>query len=179
DSAVPVDEHTLFETGSLTKVFTNLLLAQLVDAGRIDLDAPIADYLPPGTILPQEGDRAITAFDLATHSAGLSGLPDDLAANGLENPYSGYGAEGLLAWLADYDLPRPIGERFEYSNAGTALLAQAIEQVSGEPYADLLQRNILDPLDMDETSLALTGTERPDMAQGHDAAREIVPYWDF
>lgn len=178
-SDVPVDEHTIFEAGSITKVFTNLLLAQLVEAGRIDLDAPIATYLPEGTILPREGGRAITAFDLATHSAGLSGLPEDLMARGLDNPYSGYGAEGLMAWLADYDLPRPIGESFEYSNAGTALLAQVIEQVSGEPYADLLQRNILDPLDMDETSLALTGTERPDMAQGHDAAREIVPYWDF
>src|SRR5690606_18943074 len=179
DSAVPVDEHTLFETGSLTKVFTNLLLAQLVDAGRIDLDAPIADYLPPGTILPQEGDRAITAFDLATHSAGLSGLPDDLAANGLENPYSGYGAEGLLAWLADYDLPRPIGESFEYSNAGTALLALAIEHVGNAHYAQLLEPQILAPLDMRESMLALTGAAQPAMASGHNAAGEIVPHWDF
>ena len=179
DGDVPVDEHTIFEAGSITKLFTNLLLAQLVDEGRIDLDAPIATYLPEGTELPREGDRAITAFDLATHSAGLSGLPEDLMARGLDNPYSGYGAEGLMAWLADYDLPRPIGESFEYSNAGTALLALAIEQVGGAPYAELLQERILDPLDMDETSLALTGTARPDMAQGHDAARDIAPYWDF
>lgn len=180
DSDVPVDEHTRFEAGSITKVFTNLLLAQLVEEGRIDLDAPIADYLPEGTILPEQGDRAITAFDLATHSAGLSGLPDDLMTRGLDNPYSGYGAEGLMAWLATYDLPRPIGESFEYSNAGTALLAQAIEAVSGADFADLVEDNILTPLGMDETSLALTGQAPPDnLASGHDGARQAVPHWDF
>lgn len=179
DSTIAVDEHTIFEAGSITKLFTNLLLAQLVNAGRIDLDAPITDYLPEGTILPQQGDRAITAFDLATHSAGLSGLPEDLQARGLDNPYSGYGAEGIFAWLASYDLPRPIGESFDYSNVGTALLAQAIEHVSGVDFADLLQRNILDPLGMTETSLALTGQPLPERASGHDAAGEIVPHWDF
>lgn len=179
DDRTPVDEHTLFEAGSITKVFTNLLLARLVEEGRIDLDAPIADYLPAGTQLPQgEEGQAITAFDLATHSAGLSGLPDDLLSRGLGNPYSGYGAEGLLAWLAQYDLPRPIGESFEYSNAGTALLGLAITH-SGQPYADLLDETILSPLGMTETSLALTGGPEIAMAQGHDGARTPVPAWDF
>lgn len=179
DSDVPVDEHTIFEAGSITKVFTNLLLAQLVNAGTIDLDAPITDYLPEGTAIPVEGDRAITAFDLATHSAGLSGLPEDLLPRGMENPYSGYGAEGLYDWLATYELPRPIGESFEYSNAGTALLALAIEHVSNADFAQLLDENILAPLEMTETSLAITGADLPDRASGHDAAREIVPHWDF
>ncbi len=179
DSTEPVTEHTVFEAGSITKLFTNLLLAQMVNDGRIDLDAPIADYLPEGTVLPSQGERSITAFDLATHSAGLSGLPEDLLGRGMDNPYSGYGAEGLMAWLASYQLPRPIGESFEYSNAGTALLAAAVEHVGGASYADLLESNILGPLGMDETSLALSGAEKPDMAIGHNAAREAVSHWDF
>lgn len=180
DDPRPLDEHTLFEAGSITKVFTSFLLAKLVEEGRIDLDAPIADYLPEGTQLPAgEDGRAITAFDLATHSSGLSGLPDDLLARGMANPYSGYGADGLLAWLADYGLDRPIGEKFDYSNAGIALLGLAIEHVTGRSYAELVQGDILDPLGMTETSLALTGGPDIAMAQGHDAARTPVPHWDF
>src|SRR5690606_36467888 len=127
------------EAGSISKVFTNLLLAQLVNEGRIDLDAPLTDYLPEGTVLPHWEERQITAFDLATHSSGLPALPQDMMERALDNPYSGYGAELLMTWLASYELTRPVGEEFEYSNAGTALLAQAIEHVSGEAYADLLQ----------------------------------------
>lgn len=179
DNDTPVDEHTLFEAGSITKVFTNLLLAQLVNEGRIDLDTPILDYLPEGTVLPETDDRAITAFDLATHSAGLSGLPDAVLAGGVDNPYSGVGDGILMDWLAGYRMPRQIGESFEYSNAGTALLALAIEHVSGTGYADLLTEKVLAPLGMSETHLALTGTALPEMASGHNAAREMVPHWDF
>lgn len=179
DGTESITEHTIFEAGSITKVFTNLLLAQLVNDGQIDLDAPITDYLPDGFVLPQDGTRAITAFDLATHRASLSGLPDDLMAAGIDNPYSGYGVEGLQAFLSTYALPRPIGESFEYNNMGTALLGLAIEHVSGADYADLLASNILTPLGMSETSLELTGVALPEMASGHNSAREATTNWDF
>lgn len=179
DDPTPVDEHTLFEAGSITKVMTNVLLAQLVIDGKIDLDAPLTDYLPEGTVLPERDGKAITAFDLATHSAGFSGLPEALIARGAANPYSGYGADELMAWIAEYELPRAIGEKFEYSNVGIALLAQAIEHVSGKPYAELLQQQILDPLGMTETRLATAPGAIAGMAQGHDAGGEPVPNWDF
>jgi D-alanyl-D-alanine-carboxypeptidase/D-alanyl-D-alanine-endopeptidase len=180
DGTEPVTEHTIFEAGSITKVFTNLALAQLVNDGRIDLDAPITDYLPEGFVLPESEGRAITAFDLATHSAALSGLPPELLAGGLDNPYSGYGIEGLQAWLASYELPRPIGEAFEYNNAGTTLLGLAVANVSGADFSQVIEDQILIPLDMTETSLALTGTPLPDaMASGHNTAREPTANWDF
>lgn len=180
DGAEPVSENTIFEAGSITKAFTNLLLAQLVNDGRIDLDAPITDYLPEGFVLPQSEGRAITAFDLATHSSALSGLPPDLLAAGIDNPYSGYGVEGLRAWLASYELPRSIGETFEYNNAGTTLLGLAVAHVSGVDFPQLLDENIFTPLGMSESSLALTGTPQRDaMASGHNTAREPVANWDF
>ena len=178
DDPTPVDEHTLFEAGSITKVFTNLLLAQLVLEGKIDLDAPLTDYLPAGTVLPERSGKAITAFDLATHSAGFSGLPEALMA-APDNPYSGYGADALLAWVADYRLPRDIGEKFEYSNVGAALLGQAMAHVTGLSYAELLQQRILAPLGMDETRLATAPEEIEGMAQGHDASGEPVGNWDL
>ncbi|WDR01926.1 serine hydrolase [Devosia algicola] len=177
--STPVDEHTLFEAGSITKVMTNVLLAQQVVAGRIDLDAPLTDYLPAGTILPERDGKAITAFDLATHSAGFSGLPRAIMAKGPANPYSGYDAKALMTWISEYQLPRPIGAKFEYSNVGIALLAQAVIHVSGMSYADLLQQEILDPLAMTETFLATTGEPIAGMASGHDAAGDEVPHWDM
>ncbi len=180
DSDEPVDEHTIFEAGSITKVFTNLALAQLVNEGRIDLDAPIVDYLPDGFVLPEQESRAITAYDLATHTSGLSGLPPEMLAGDIGNPYSGYGMEGLRAWLATYELPRPIGESFEYNNAGTTLLGLAIAHVGGATYKDIIEDTILNPLDMADTSLELTGTPLPAaMAWGHDTAREPTSNWDF
>ncbi|KQX38849.1 hypothetical protein ASD04_09375 [Devosia sp. Root436] len=179
DDPAPIDEHTLFEAGSITKVMTNVLLAQLVVDGRIDLDAPLTDYLPQGTILPERDGKPITAFDLSTHSAGFSGLPETILAEGAANPYSGYGADELMAWIAAYELPRGIGEQFEYSNVGVALLAQAIAHVSGKPYAELVQQQIFDPLGMTETRLATAPGDIAGMAQGHDAAGEPVPNWDM
>ncbi len=174
-----VDAHTVFEAGSITKVMTNLLLAQMVADGQIDLDAPLTDYLPAGTVLPERDGKAITAFDLATHSAGFSGLPEALLARGGDNPYSGFDAAALFDWIGSYQLTRGIGEQFEYSNVGTALLAQAITHVSGQDFATLLQSRILDPLDMDETSLALAPGPVPQLATGHDAGGAPVLHWDF
>jgi D-alanyl-D-alanine-carboxypeptidase/D-alanyl-D-alanine-endopeptidase len=159
-----VDEHTVFEIGSVTKLFTNVLLAEQVLAGKIDLDAPIVQYLPEGTVLPERGGKQITAFDLVTHSSGLPSVPPGLGADNPANPYAGYGAAPLAAFLRSYQLPRDIGAEFEYSNIGLALVAQAIEQVSGKSYASLLEERIFGPLGMTET--ALTTTPGPQGAAG-------------
>lgn len=176
DDARAVDEHTVFEIGSVTKLFTNVLLAEQVVAGKIDLDAPIAQYLPAGTVVPERAGKAITAFDLATHS---SGLPPGLAAADIANPYAGYGADELFTFLAEYQLPRDIGTQFEYSNVGVALLVQAIEHVTGSDYASLLEERIFSPLGMTETALTTTPELAERLATGHDAARNPVGGWDF
>ncbi len=78
DDARPVGADTVFEIGSVTKLFTSLLLADMVLRGDMTLDAPIIDYLPPGTRVPDRNGQKITAFDLATHSSGLPRLPTDM-----------------------------------------------------------------------------------------------------
>jgi D-alanyl-D-alanine-carboxypeptidase/D-alanyl-D-alanine-endopeptidase len=175
----PINEHTVFEIGSVTKLFTNVLLAEQVLAGKIDLDAPIVNYLPQGTVLPERGGRQITAFDLVTHSSGLPPVPPDLGAGNPANPYAGYGAEALRAFLASYQLPRDIGTEFEYSNIGLALVVQAVEQVSGKAYASLLDERIFKPLGMTETALTTTPGLRERLASGHDAARNPTSNWDL
>ncbi|GLQ12167.1 penicillin-binding protein [Devosia yakushimensis] len=172
-----VDEHSIFEIGSLTKLFTNLLLAQMVLEGRMDLDKPVADYLPRDTELPGFDGQAMTLFDLATHSAGLPPIPPELSLGDPANPYAAYGADNLAAFLAAYELPRAPGDTFQYSNIGIALLGQAISHVAAKPYADLVAERILTPLGMSETTLQPVDEAR--FASGHDAAGTAVPHWDF
>jgi len=177
--AEAIDEHTVFEIGSVTKLFTNVLLAQEVLAGTIDLDAPVVTYLPDGTTLPERGGKQITAFDLVTHSSGLPSVPPGLGAANPANPYAGYGADQLYQFLASYQLPRDIGAEFEYSNIGLALVAQAVEHVTGKSYASLLDERIFTPLEMTETALTTTPELEGRLARGHDAARNPVSNWDL
>jgi len=179
DNAKAIDEHTVFEIGSVTKLFTNVLLAQEVLAGKIDLDAPIVNYLPEGTVLPERGGKSITAFDLVTHSSGLPSVPPDLGAASPANPYAGYGIDQLYQFLASYQLPRDIGVEFEYSNIGLALVTQAVEQVTGKDYASLLEERIFTPLGMTETALTTTPALKERLASGHDAGRNPVSNWDL
>ena len=179
DSDRPVDEHTVFEAGSIGKLFTNLLLAQEVQAGTIDLETPVVKYLPEGTtIAGGEGD-GITILDLATHHSGLTGLPPEIAERGLENPYAGSTAEDLLAWLAETELNRPVGDSFEYSNAGLALLGHVLERVTGTPYAELVETRIFTPLGMADSSIGADPAQAERLATGHDAARQPVGNWDM
>lgn len=173
----PVDEHTIFEIGSLTKIFTNLLLAQMVIDGSMDLDKPVADYLPEGTVVPAFEGKAISLFDLATHSSGLPSIPPDLAQADPANPYRDYGSEAFLAFLSTYDLTRAPGTEFEYSNLGTSLLGMAISHVGGKPYADLVSERILVPLGMTETAIEVEDVFA--FAGGHDAEGSPVSHWDL
>ena len=177
DGETPVDEHTIFEIGSITKIFTNLLLAQLVVEHKIDLDKPAIDYLPAGTKLPEFEGKAITVFDLATHSSGLPSVPPELATADLDNPYVDYDAARFYAFIASYTLTRAPGSAFEYSNIGTSLLGEAISQVAGKPYAELVSERILTPLGMSETSIAVDDFFA--FAGGHNIDREPVSHWDL
>lgn len=173
-----VDENTLFEIGSISKIFTNLLLAQLVREGKIDLDAPAIQYLPEGVTLPQFEGRQITLFDLATHTAGLPSIPPELALADPANPYQFYSADLLYAFLAAYPLPRAPGEMHQYSNMGTSLIGEAVSHVAGRPYAGLVRERILEPLGMDDTMLVVPEDKLARFASGH-ADGHGVPHWDF
>ena len=115
--ARPVDGDTLFEIASVTKVFTTLLLADMVRRGEVALDDPVAKFLPPGVTVPERG-RAITLEDLATHTSGLPRMPTNFAPSDATNPYADYSVAQLYAFLSGYTLTRDVGAQYEYSNLG-------------------------------------------------------------
>jgi serine-type D-Ala-D-Ala carboxypeptidase/endopeptidase len=127
-----LDEHTLFEIGSISKVFNALLLADAAVRGAARLDQPVRELLPPGTVVPTRDGRDITLEQLATHRSGLPRLPGNMAPANLADPYADYDVERLYAFLEDYVLPRVPGEGAEYSNLGAGLLGHALVYNSGE-----------------------------------------------
>lgn len=170
---------TVFEIGSITKVFTTTLLADMVARGEVKLDDPVAKYLPPNVRVPSRNGRQITLLDLATQTSGLPRLPGNLRPASPANPYVDYTAGNLYSFLTSYDLTRDAGERYEYSNLGIGLLAHALALRAGVGYEELLQERVLTPLGMTDTRIVLPPGMQSRLATGFNALGEQVSAWEF
>jgi serine-type D-Ala-D-Ala carboxypeptidase/endopeptidase len=174
------DEKTVFEIGSITKVFTGQLLADAVIRGEVNLDQPVAELLGKDVVVPKFDGRPIRLVDLATQTSGLPRLPDNLnvLANPL-NPYADYKVDDLLKFLAEHKLRRSPGDEFEYSNLGMGLLGTALAKHSGKTYEALAIERICKPLGMDDTTITLSGDQKKRMAAGFNALGIPIPPWDI
>jgi serine-type D-Ala-D-Ala carboxypeptidase/endopeptidase len=175
----PVGGDTLFEMGSITKVFTATLLTQAVERGEVKLDDPVAKYLPASVKVPERGGKQITLRDLAQHMSGLPRMPTNFAPKDPDNPYADYTDEQLFAFLSSYALPRDVGSKWEYSNLGVGLLGEVLARRAGMSYEALLRTRILDPLGMTSSGITLSPDETKRFAIGHDAYMRRVAHWDL
>lgn len=116
-----VDEHTLFEIGSVTKVFTSLLLADMVVKGEVALDDPVQQYLPPGVKVPERDGQAVRLVDLSTHT---SGLPRDVVDGMSPEAFAKLapGVPQLYEFVTASSLAFKPGTKSSYSNVGVSLL---------------------------------------------------------
>jgi serine-type D-Ala-D-Ala carboxypeptidase/endopeptidase len=174
-----VNPDTLFEIGSITKTFTALLLADMVERGQMKLDDPVAKYLPKSVKMPTRNGKQITLRHLATHTSGLPRLPDNLEPKRADNPFAGYTAEMLYAFLSGYQLPRDPGASLEYSDTGMSLLGHVIALRAGASYEALIQERICRPLDMSSTRFMLSPELKARAAQGFGAAGYPLPSFEF
>jgi len=180
----PLDGDTVFEIGSITKVFTRLVLADMAERGEVALDDPVAKHLPAGVSVPERGGKQITLIDLATHRSGLPRWPDDIAPAELSpkdwsNPYADYTVEQLNAFLAGHRLRRGIGTAHAYSNLGMGLLGRALTHRAGLDFETLVRERITEPLGMANTVIALSPDQKARFAIGHDQARRPVTAWQM
>ncbi|MBW8769600.1 MAG: serine hydrolase [Gemmatimonadetes bacterium] len=176
----PIDEHTIFEIGSISKTFTGVLLADAVARGEARVDEPVAALLPAGTSVPSRGGQAITLEQLATHTSGLPRLPENMSPASALDPYADYDARHLYGFLAEYKLTRAPGESVEYSNLGGGLLGHALTLRAKAPdWAALVAQRITTPLGMRETYVTVPSDAQSRLAVGHDAALDSVPAWHF
>lgn len=175
----PLDGDTVFEIGSVTKVFTSLLLADMVQRGEVALTDPVAKYLPPEVKMPERGGRQITLQDLATHTSGLPRLPSNFTPKDPANPYADYSVDQLYQFLSSYQLTRDIGSKYEYSNLGGGLLGHVLARRAGMSYEELVQTRICRPLGMRSTGIALSPDMKSRLAIGHDPELKPVANWDL
>ncbi|NJD11365.1 MAG: beta-lactamase family protein [Gemmatimonadetes bacterium] len=174
-----LDRTSVFEIGSITKVFTSVLLADMVRRGEVALDDPVAKYLPAGVTVPSRNGKLITLELLATQHSGLSRLPTNLRVSSMLNPYAEYSVPQLYEFLSSYQLPRDPGAQFEYSNVGLGLLGHVLALRAGRSYEELLRERILQPLGMLHTAITLTPELRQRLVAGHNAMGDTVPPWDL
>jgi CubicO group peptidase (beta-lactamase class C family) len=173
------DGDTVFEIGSVTKVFTAILLADMVERGELKLDDPISKFLSQSTKVPTRNGKEITLLDLATHTSGLPRMPNNFAPKDSSNPYVDYTVDQMYAFLSNHTLSRDIGAKYEYSNYGAGLLGHILALKAGMDYETLVKTRICDPLKMNSTRIQLSPELRARLATGHDGDLKAVANWDL
>jgi D-alanyl-D-alanine-carboxypeptidase/D-alanyl-D-alanine-endopeptidase len=164
-----VDADTIFEIGSVSKVFTSLLLADMVNRKEVTLEDPAAKYLPENVKLPERSGKSITLLDLSTHSSGLPPLPSNGKVDP-RNPWADdYSVDDLYQFLSGYTLPRNPGSEYEYSNLGAGLLGHVLACRAGTDYESLIGIRITRPLRMPDTGITFSSLQTQRMATGHNA----------
>ena len=174
--ARPLNGDTVFEIGSVGKVFTALLLADMAQKGEVALVDPVAKYLPANVKLPERNGRQITLVDLVTHTSGLPFMPDDVPVAD-ESAAIKYGPQQLYQFLARYELPRDPGTEWDYSNIDYWLLGQALASRAGTVFQSLLRARVIAPLNLQSTDfpLPLSPQLKSRLAVGHNAVLQPAP----
>lgn len=179
DDRTEVDGDTVYEIGSITKVFTAVLLADLVDKGHLELETPVQRLLGPDVTVPRRNGAEITLLHLTTHSSGLPRMPDNFRPADAGNPYADYTVAQLYEFLSSHELGRDIGEAVEYSNLGTGLLGHALALSQETDYETLVSERLLEPLGMSDTSITLSPSQQERLAVGHSVQLRPVANWDL
>lgn len=160
---IEVTADTPFVIGSTSKSFTALAVMQLVDAGRVDLEDPVRDYVPELKLAHGQPVDAITVRDLLQQTSGL----DDLSGG----PLLASAADGTplaaIAELRDAELASAPGETWLYANVNYVLAGLVVERASGQTYADYVQREIFTPLGMTHSSASTDPAGGDVLADGH------------
>lgn len=169
-----IADQTLFRAGSVSKLFTWTAVMQLVEEGKLDLDRNINDYLD--FKIPQRYGRPITLRDVMTHSTGFEDTVTDLFVAKPNQLFP------LRQYLIRHMPPliHPPGQVVAYSNYAATLAGYIVERISGEPYDEYIERHILEPLGMRQSTFRqpLPANLKPLMASGYRQASDpsTVPF---
>jgi CubicO group peptidase (beta-lactamase class C family) len=179
DSLVVFDnQHRVYEIGSISKVLTSSMAAQLSNKSKLDLDAPIDSYLS----FNLANETSVTARQLANHTSGLPRMPSNImmyAVTHPNNPYKTYDAQKLQTYLSQKaKLDNTPGTTYTYSNLGAGFLGYVLTQIEETSYENLLQRQICQPLDMEHTTTNRTQVQNL-LAPGLKANGKPTPNWDL
>ena len=174
DDPRPLDGDTIFEIGSISKIFTSLLLADMVNRKEVALGDPAAKYLPGHVKVPERNGKSITLLDLSMQTSGLPPFPSNRKLNltggeikDAADLFGFYSVDDLYQFLSSYTLPRDPGSEIGYSNLGAGLLGHVLACRAGTDYETLLRGRITQPLGMLDTGITFAPSMKQRMAIGH------------
>jgi CubicO group peptidase (beta-lactamase class C family) len=170
---------SVFEIGSITKTFTGLILAQMVEQKKTRLDEPVRALLPAGTVAAPASGPEITLLDLSAQRSGLPRMPDNFKPTDPANPYADYDAKLLYAFVASHGVAMPPKPEFGYSNVGVGLLGQALSERAKMTYEALLKKEVTGPLGMKDTAITLSPAQSARFLPGHDGDHKPAHAWDI
>ncbi|TXF89122.1 beta-lactamase family protein [Neolewinella aurantiaca] len=169
----------VFEIGSITKVFTSICLSDMIASGEASLTETLQGQFDYD--IPTGGD--ITFLQLANHTSGLPVVPtneEEVPQFDPTDPYAVYTPENLQSYLQNHlVLSAASGTEYSYSNLGTGLLGYALAQKRNTTYEELVQRTVLSPLGMEQTTSVLENTDTTKLVEPRDQNGDIVPHWNF
>lgn len=167
-----------YRLGSITKQFTSMLIMQLVEEGKINLEGKLSDYLP---YYRKDVGEKVTIHQLLNHTSGIPSYTDlpTFMKDEVRNPYR---VKEVIEKFCSGDLEFEPGSKWKYDNSGYFILGAVIEEVTGKPYEAVLKENILDPLGMNSTGYDHSEEIIKKRASGyHKAGPRIInaPYMDM
>ncbi len=167
---------TVYEIGSITKTFTSLLLAKLIDEKKLQLKDPVQKFWPDDFKLVDNQNQAITLLQLATHTSGLPPLPGNLDPYS-SDPYANYDRHRLVAGVNQAKV-KNAGVNYDYSNFAAGLLGETMSHIENTSYNDLITSKILKPLHLNQTYMLLDQVPESLLAQGYSGNQPVAP-WNF
>lgn len=167
-AGIPADTGTVYRIGSITKLFTATALMQLAEDGRVDIDAPVTDYVPELQVRSRFADTGpVRVRHLMTHH---SGLPGDKIKGMFSDPPESY--REIVDYVGTQYVSSPPEFAFAYSNLAVGLAGIVVERASGLSYEEYVTRGILDPLGMENTSVSLNGRTAPAYSKAYSGGLE-------
>jgi len=177
---VPAKDDTIYEIGSVTKVFTAILLADAVkNRSGFELDQTIGQYIPGLQESNPDVASHVTLKQLSQHMSGLPRMPDNIVPADPNNPFAGYDRKLLHKFLETVKLTNPPDKKNEYSNLAVGLLGDILASESITDYQTLVQQRIFDPLKMTESGVSLSESSSRRLAPPHNSALVEDQAWDF
>lgn len=172
NTGVEATTDSIFQIASISKVFTASLIMQLVDEGRLDLDAPVKQYLSDFTLADSVAAEKITVSHLLNHT---SGIPGDFIGNNSSTEQNAI--ERYIDRCSALNLVHPPGKRYSYSNAGYNIAGRVIEVILGTTWFDAIEERIFKPLGMKQAVAHPSQVIRHRVAVGHVLGGDSNGHW--
>lgn len=171
------DGNTIYEIGSIGKLFTALAMAEMNLKKELNYNDPISKFLPKTVKTPVKNGKEISLLHLSTNRSGLPRVQYNLDPKNLDDPFADYTDAQLYEYISGFELNRDVNSKWQYSNVGYGLLGHILSLVAKKDYETLIKQKICSPLQMKNTVVTFNSKKYSNYATGHSECGRPVKGW--